>query len=396
MPKIILGVSGGIAAYKSITIARLLIENGYDLTVIPTPSALNFVGKATWEAISGKPVHAEVFAETERIFHVAEARSADLVLLAPATADLMYRIVAGAANDMLTATILSTDAQLMIFPAMHSEMWLNKATLDNVATLRSRGAIVIDPATGVLARGDSGIGRLPEPEQVVNYVNSFFARPSNKTDLLDESILVTLGGTQENIDPVRVLTNRSTGEMGSAICRAARLRGASVTAVVANSSAVLPHDITTLRAITSSEMYQTVVSNAEKYSVVVMAAAVSDFTVDSSSEKISRSTNLSLQLIPTKDILKELSNNKAPKQILIGFAAQSDDVIREGLSKLQAKNCDLIVANQVGFDQGFGRTQTEVHLIDKTGSIASSGKVTKDQAAHLILDQIIKFRELNH
>jgi phosphopantothenoylcysteine decarboxylase / phosphopantothenate---cysteine ligase len=396
MPKIILGVSGGVSAYKSILLARLLQDAGYDLKIIPTPSALNFIGKATWEAISGNPVNAEVFEETHRIAHVADARSADLIIVAPATADLLQRAVAGAANDMLTATLLSTTAKVMFFPAMHSEMWEHPATKTNVDLLRSRGCIVVDPATGSLARGDEGVGRLPEPSQILGLVNSFFANPNFKTDFANQNVLVSLGGTAEAIDPVRVITNRSTGEMGAAICRAFQLRGAKVTAVIGNASAVIGHNIDVHPVVTASELERAMLQLQPDHSVIVMTAAVSDFTVNASALKMSSGSKQTLNLEPTNDVLTSLVSNKQTGQTIVGFAAQTEDVLLAAKAKIARKGCDLLVANLVSATQGFGKGPTEIHLITSSGESKSSGLIDKDQAAHLILDAITEIQDRNH
>lgn len=396
MPKIVLGVAGGVAAYKAVSLARLIQDQGYDLTIIPTSSALNFVGKATWEAISGKPIYANVFEETYRVAHVAEARSADLIVVAPATADLLQRAVAGAANDMLTATLLSTTAKVMFFPAMHSEMWLHEATKSNVETLKSRGSIVISPASGLLARGDQGIGRLPEPEQILGLINSFFAKSSLSLDFKDEKVLVSLGGTTEPIDPVRVITNRSTGQMGAAICRALSLRGAKVTAVIANATAVLPHDIEAHSVATAAELNHKMLELQSEQNVIIMAAAVSDYSITPSGDKITSGLELTLNLEPTQDVLLNLVANKPAKQFIVGFAAQTKDVLSSAVTKLNRKKCDLIVANLVSENSGFGQLSTEIHLVTKAGETISSGEVTKDQAAHLILDEINRLRQLSH
>lgn len=389
MPKIVLGVSGGIAAYKSISLARLLIESGHEVQVVPTPGALNFVGKATWEAITGKPVYANVFEATDQVAHVSIARSADLVVVAPATADLMFRAASGASNDMLSAVLLTTTAPIVYFPAMHTEMWLNQATAANVKTLRDRGALVIDPAVGALARGDQGLGRLPEPEQISALIGSFLAKSNMALDFFGKEVLVTLGGTEESIDPVRVITNRSTGEMGASLCRALYLRGAKVTAVVGNHTAILPHDIEVAKIKSTTELADVSQEFATTADIIIMAAAVSDFRVSQSETKIAREDNQTLELKPTEDILTQLVEKRRPNQFIVGFAAQTENPIEHGKEKLTRKKCDLVVANLVGPDSGFGAVTTEVHIISKNG-VQSSGKVTKDQAAHLILDEIAK------
>jgi len=396
MPKVILGVAGGVAAYKAISLARLIQDEGYELTIIPTSSALNFVGKPTWEAISGKPIHANVFEETHRIAHVAEARSADLIVVAPATADLLQRAVAGAANDMLTATLLSTTAKVMFFPAMHSEMWEHQATKSNVEALKSRGSFVITPASGSLARGDQGIGRLPEPEQILGLINSFFAKSTIPKDFENQKVLVSLGGTTEAVDPVRVITNRSTGQMGSAICRALTLRGAQVTAVIANASATILHDAQIHKVDTAAQMNEKMLELQSSHSIIIMAAAVSDFSITQKSEKIASGSKLSLELEPTEDVLMNLVSNKSAKQFIVGFAAQTKDVLASAAAKLNRKKCDLLVANLVSESAGFGPINTEIHLISESSESKSSGEITKDQAAHLILDEITRLRQLSH
>lgn len=389
MPKIILGVSGGVSAYKSISLTRLLIEAGHDVTVVPTPSALNFVGKPTWEAITGKPVYSQVFEATDQVAHVKLARSADLIIVAPATADLLFRAASGAANDMLSAILLTATCKTIYFPAMHSEMWLNPATSDNVEKLRNRGNLVVNPATGPLARGDEGIGRLPEPEQILRLIHSFLAKPDLTADFKSTNAVVTLGGTTEAIDPVRVITNRSTGEMGAALCRALYLRGANVSAVVGNHDAVLPHDIVLIPISTASELADETRKLAGKSDLIVMAAAVSDFTVQENEQKINREGSLTLNLSPTEDILSSLVATRTHEQYLVGFAAQTQDVVPAGIEKLHRKGCDLLVANKVGTAEGFGNRHTQVHLITASG-VTSSDWITKDQAAHQILDEIAK------
>jgi phosphopantothenoylcysteine decarboxylase/phosphopantothenate--cysteine ligase len=389
MPKIVLGVAGGVAAYKSISLARLLIDSGHEVVVVPTPSALNFVGKATWEAITGKPVHANVFEATDQVAHVAIARWADLVVVAPTTADLMFRAAAGAANDMLTAVLLTTTSPIIYFPAMHTEMWLNPATAANVATLRERGALVIDPATGPLARGDQGLGRLPEPDQMSALIASFLAKPDLVKDFAGKRALVTLGGTSESIDPIRLITNRSSGEMGAAICRALYLRGAEVTAIVGNHSAVLPHDIATRSITSATELAAEVTSLSPTHHLILMAAAVSDFTVSPATEKLTRGSSRTLELEPTEDILAKIVTLKKPDQFIVGFAAQTKDLLAAAKEKLERKKCDLIVANLVGNELGFGPVITEIQIVSKHGVVAS-GQVNKDQAAHLILDEIAR------
>ncbi len=383
--KIVLGVSGGIAAYKSVTLLRLLKKSHFEVTVVPTESALNFVGKPTWEAISGREVHSKVFQATNQVLHVKLGQEADLIVVAPATADLLYRAAAGAGNDLLTATLLSSKAPVIFFPAMHTEMWEHAATQENIAILRNRGHLVIDPVSGELTGSDEGIGRMPEPEQIHALIKTFLAKPGVKQDLKGKRVLVTLGGTSESIDPIRVITNKSSGEMGSAIVRAAQLRGATVSAIVGNTNTVLPTAERLISVTDTNSMSEALVTEAKMADLIIMAAAISDFRPRQNLEKLERSNTQSIELDATEDLLLNLTNNRRPGQTIVGFAAVTSDLLLNAQQKLAKKGCDLIVGNLINDQQGFGDLQTEIILVSKS-AVIESGVVTKNQAAHLILD----------
>jgi phosphopantothenoylcysteine decarboxylase/phosphopantothenate--cysteine ligase len=383
--KIVLGVSGGIAAYKSVTLLRLLKKSHFEVTVVPTESALNFVGKPTWEAISGKEVHSKVFQATNQVLHVKLGQEADLIVVAPATADLLYRAAAGAGNDLLTATLLSSKAPVIFFPAMHTEMWEHAATQENIAILRNRGHSVIDPVSGELTGSDEGIGRMPEPEQIHALIKTFLAKPGVKQDLKGKRVLVTLGGTSESIDPIRVITNKSSGEMGSAIVRAAQLRGATVSAIVGNTNTVLPTAERLISVTDTNSMSEALATEAKMADLIIMAAAISDFRPRQNLEKLERSNTQSIELDATEDLLLNLTNNRRPGQTIVGFAAVTSDLLLNAQQKLAKKGCDLIVGNLINDQQGFGDLQTEIILVSKS-AVIESGVVTKNQAAHLILD----------
>ena len=383
--KIVLGVSGGIAAYKSVTLLRLLKKSHFEVTVVPTESALNFVGKPTWEAISGKEVHSKVFQATNQVLHVKLGQEADLIVVVPATADLLYRAAAGAGNDLLTATLLSSKAPVIFFPAMHTEMWEHAATQENIAILRKRGHLVIDPVSGELTGSDEGIGRMPEPEQIHALIKTFLAKPGVKQDLKGKRVLVTLGGTSESIDPIRVITNKSSGEMGSAIVRAAQLRGATVSAIVGNTNTVLPTAERLISVTDTNSMSEALATEAKMADLIIMAAAISDFRPRQNLDKLERSNTQSIELDATEDLLLNLTNNRRPGQTIVGFAAVTSDLLLNAQQKLAKKGCDLIVGNLINDQQGFGDLQTEIILVSKS-AVIESGVVTKNQAAHLILD----------
>ncbi len=322
-PSVVLGVSGGIAAYKACELLRSLTESGHDVTVVPTAAALEFVGAATWAALSGKPVATDVWTDVHGVPHVRIGQSADLIVVAPATADLLARAAHGRADDLLTNVLLTARCPVVFAPAMHTEMWEHAATQANVATLRERGALVLEPAVGRLTGADSGKGRLPEPDEIFAVCQDVLARGVARPDLAGRTVVVSAGGTREPIDPVRFLGNRSSGLQGVALARAAAARGADVTLVAANVSLPDPAGVKVVRVETTEELRDAVVSAAGSADAVVMAAAPADFrpvTVSGSKIKKSGDAAPSLELTQTPDILAELSHHRArPGQVVVGL-----------------------------------------------------------------------------
>ncbi|HUX71829.1 MAG TPA: bifunctional phosphopantothenoylcysteine decarboxylase/phosphopantothenate--cysteine ligase CoaBC, partial [Cellulomonadaceae bacterium] len=325
--RIVLGVAGGIAAYKSVLLLRLLREAGHDVRVVPTRSALQFVGRATWEALSGEPVTAEVFEDVDEVAHVAIGRAADLVVVAPATADLLARAASGRADDLLTATLLTAGCPVLLAPAMHSEMWAHPATRSNVATLRSRGVHVLEPDSGRLTGADSGPGRLPEPESLMAAALALV--PSRPDDLSGRRVVISTGGTREPLDPVRYLGNRSSGRQGYALAAAAVARGADVVVVAANVALPPPAGVHLVAVETAAELRDAVREAALGADAVVMAAAVADFRpVRAEDAKIKKTTGvpvLSVDLVETVDVLAELVADRRPGRVVVGFAAETGD-----------------------------------------------------------------------
>lgn len=366
---IILGVGGGIAAYKVASLLRLLKEAGHDVHVVPTQAALNFVGQTTWESLSGHPITAEVWDDVAEVPHVRLGKNADLVLVAPATADLIARTANGSANDLLTNILLTARCPIVFAPAMHTEMWENAATQDNVATLRARGITVIDPAVGRLTGADTGPGRLPEVDQIVDIALAQVDDP--KKDLVGKKFLITAGGTREYLDPVRYIGNSSSGKQGIALAQAARDRGAHVTLIAANITVAPPSGVELIKVETAGELAAAVKSQVSKADVVIMAAAVSDFTpVQTAKSKIKKEAtaeHLTIEFTQTEDILKSLVANKLQGQIIVGFAAETGDdqatALEHGFAKLERKQCDLLVVNEVGRNKGFGTDDNAVTIL---------------------------------
>ncbi len=394
MSRIVLGVAGGIAAYKACELLRRLTESGHDVTVVPTESALNFVGATTWAALSGKPIHTRVWDDAAQVPHVRLGREADLVVVAPATADLLARAAAGRADDLLTSTLLTATCPVLFVPAMHTEMWLHAATRANVATLRSRGALVMDPAVGRLTGADTGPGRLPEADDIFEVATSL-ASPDvvaavRSRDLVGRRVVVSAGGTREALDPVRYISNASSGQMGFAIARAAALRGADVVLVAASTSVPEPSNTTVVRVVSTADLADVMVAQARDADVIVMAAAPADFTPKSSSRtkmKKSGAQGLSLELAQTTDVLKTLSASRPRHQAIVGFAAETAsgaELLELGTAKLRRKGCDLLVLNDVSAGKVFGQADNQVSIIDIDGVIATAAG-DKDVVAHHIL-----------
>jgi phosphopantothenoylcysteine decarboxylase / phosphopantothenate---cysteine ligase len=389
--QIVVGVAGGIAAYKACTVVRQLAESGHSVRVIPTESALRFVGAATFEALSGQPVRTGVFEDVSEVPHVRIGQHADLVVVAPATADLLARAVAGRADDLLTATLLTARCPVLFAPAMHTEMWFHPATVANVDTLRRRGAIVLEPASGRLTGADTGSGRLPEAEEITALAQLLLDRSDALPyDLSGVKVLVTAGGTREPIDPVRFLGNRSSGKMGHALAAQAARRGARVT-LVTTATAGIPAGVEVVRVETAQQMADAVLALAPSASIVVMAAAVADFRpVTVADAKLKKADGVpEIVLEATPDILAALGAAKPPGQVLVGFAAETQNVSANAAAKLGAKHVDLMVANDVTEpDAGFEVDTNRVVLLDSAGRVDELPLMTKDSLAGVILDRI--------
>lgn len=396
--RIVLGVAGGIAAYKAVLLLRLLAEAGHDVRVVPTDSALEFVGRATWEALSGEPVTTRVFEDVDQVPHVRLGKTADLVVVAPATADLLARAATGRADDLLTATLLTARCPVLLAPAMHTEMWEHPATRANVETLRARGVHVLDPDSGRLTGADTGPGRLPEPEAIAAAALAL-VRPAPQ-DLAGRHVVVSAGGTREPLDPVRFLGNRSSGRQGYALARAAAARGAQVTLVAANVTLPGPDGVAVVPVETSAELRDAVRAAAKDADVVVMAAAVADFRPATAAEtKIKKGADDAggprvLELVQTPDILAELSAPRLREgQVVVGFAAETGDasgsVLDHGRAKARRKGADLLVVNAVGGGRGFGTADNDVTILDGDGDVVAVAAGSKDDVAHAVWDAVL-------
>ena len=394
--RILLGVGGGIAAYKAVELLRLLAESGHDVIVVPTESALRFVGTATWAALSHHPVTTDVWSGAEDVPHVRLGREADLVVVAPATADLLARTAHGLADDLLTNSLLTVRCPVLLAPAMHTEMWEHPATVDNVARLRERGLIVLDPAVGRLTGADSGPGRLPEPAEIAALAELLLIRPDAlPTDLVGRQVVVSAGGTREAIDPVRFLGNASSGRQGHALAMVAAARGAVVTLVTANTALADPSGCTVVRVTSAHELRDAVLKAAPDADVVIMAAAVADFRpVTPAEHKIKRTDDDPdpIPLVRNPDILAELVAARRPGQLLVGFAAETGDdtgdVLAHGRRKLARKGCDLLVVNDVGSGRAFGRPDNAAVILDSDGGELPVARGPKAVLAAAVWDAI--------
>ena len=384
--EVILGVGGGIAAYKSCDLLRRLRDLGFGVTVVPTPSSLNFVGSATWEALSGRKVTTEVFESVEEVRHVSLAKKSNFIIIAPATADLIARITAGRADDLLTNVILASSSPVLIVPAMHPEMWNDEATQANVKTLRSRGYHVMDPDTGALTSGDVGQGRFPETSRILE---EFGVISQTRSDLLGKKVLITAGGTREAIDPVRFIGNQSSGKQGYAIARSAQQRGAEVTLISAN--AVLP-DIDGVRTVHVESAHQMLESLQEEFpktDVLVMAAAVADARpVQVADAKIKKTDYTSIELIENPDLLRTISALKTD-QIIIGFAAETSEDISVASEKMTSKGADILYLNDVSGGDIFNSETTHGFILTQGREPIKVAQTTKDTLAHQLLDEAL-------
>jgi phosphopantothenoylcysteine decarboxylase / phosphopantothenate---cysteine ligase len=404
MSRIVLGVAGGIAAYKVCELLRRLRAESHDVTVVPTAAALEFVGLATWAALSGHPARTSVWDDAHEVPHVKLGREADLVFVAPATADLLARAASGRADDLLTNVLLTASCPVVFAPAMHTEMWLHAATRANVALLRSRGAVVVDPDSGRLTGADSGLGRLPEPTELQAVVAAVLNDPriahrAAAQDMTGLTVAVSAGGTREHLDPIRFLGNSSSGLMGWALVRAAGLRGATVRLVAANVTMPAPPGITANHVTSTAELAEAMTVAAKDADFVVMAAAPADFTPLTSRDskiKKSGSAGLTLELTQTPDVLAGLVAGRTDtSQVLVGFAAETSDdehsLLELGRAKLHRKGCDLLVLNEVGHGRTFGQPDNEIILLT-SDSASAPMQGSKDVLAHQIWDAALGIR----
>lgn len=389
--EVILGVGGGIAAYKSCDLLRRLQDRGYKITVVPTPSSLNFVGSATWEALSGRPVTTQVWERVDEVRHISLAKTADSVIIAPATADLIARIATGRADDLLTNLVLAVDVPILIVPAMHPQMWLDPATVANVKMLRDRGFQVMEPENGRLTGDDIGPGRFPDSSAIIERFEDFLG---SKKDLLGRKVLVTAGGTREPIDPVRYIGNRSSGRQGAAVAKAALDRGATVTLIIANSQ--LSSDeigeldsVEILAVETALQMHTLIEEHFPKIDILVMSAAVADARPSIvSTGKIKKGDLGQIELTQNPDILKSIAAARS-HQLIIAFAAETSLNLSAALEKMTAKGANILYLNSVAGGAIFGANETEGIIVTSNGARIEVPKISKDSLADLLLDQAL-------
>jgi phosphopantothenoylcysteine decarboxylase/phosphopantothenate--cysteine ligase len=389
--EVILGVGGGIAAYKSCDLLRRLQDRGYRVTVVPTPSSLNFVGVATWEALSGRAVTTQVWERVDEVRHISLANNADALIIAPATADLIARIAVGRADDLLTNLVLAIDAPILIVPAMHPQMWSDPATQSNVEILRKRGFAVMEPAIGRLTGDDVGQGRFPETQAIIAKFEEVI---EIEKDFLGKKVLITAGGTREAIDPVRYIGNRSSGRQGAAVARAARDRGAQVQMIFANPQ-LSPDELAELDGIeivnveTATEMYQALERSFPDSDFLVMSAAVADARPSQYSEgKIKKGELRDIELIENPDLLKSIAKLRT-KQVVVAFAAETNNDLAAAQAKMQAKGANILYLNNVSNGAIFGALDTEGFIITSNGAHIPVPLTSKDTLAELLLDQAL-------
>jgi phosphopantothenoylcysteine decarboxylase/phosphopantothenate--cysteine ligase len=411
-PRVIFGVGAGISAYKACELLRRLTESGHEVRVVPTPDALRFVGETTWAALSGNPVTTDAWSGADQVPHVRLGQSADLVLVAPATADLLARAAAGMANDLLTATLLTARCPVLYAPAMHTEMWEHPATQANVALLRHRGAIVLDPASGRLTGADTGPGRLPEPDEIYAAAVRVLTRGASGLgqDLAGRKVVVSAGGTREELDPVRFLGNWSSGRQGYAFAETAVARGAKVVLVSANVSLPDPAGTRVIRVTSALEMRDAVLAESADAEAVVMAAAVADFRPAARSDSKIKKSGAGpepIHLVENPDILTELSARRAggpgdtpgprpripaegphPGQVIVGFAAETDPELADSAAKLARKGCDLLVVNRVGKGLAFGTRDNEAVVLGADGTRTEIARGPKEVLADTVWDLV--------
>lgn len=400
--RIVLGVTGGIAAYKAALLLRLMTEEGHEVHVVPTDSALNFVGKATWEALSGRPVYNDTFEAVDEVNHVLQGRHADLVVVAPATANSLAKAATGLASDLIGNILLTATVPVVMAPAMHTEMWENPATRANVATLRSRGVHVIEPAVGRLTGVDTGKGRFPEPDDIWSQAKAAVEQDSSADTLSGKTVVVTAGGTREPLDPVRYLGNRSSGKQGVALAQAAARAGAQVTLIAGAMDIAAPqHENISLVHIESTrELLDAVLEHALDQDALIMAAAVADFrpatATDAKIKKEDDSSAPTIVLEQTEDVLRTTVEQRAAGQslpeMIIGFAAETGDAnttpLEYGRAKLHRKGCEMLVVNEVGVGKVFGQDDNDVTIVFADGRDDVTVRGTKVAVAEAIIDQL--------
>ena len=389
--KLLLGVSGGISAYKSCELLRRLQDEGFIVDVVPTSASLNFVGKATWEALSGRKVLTDLWSDVEKVPHILMAKENDLIVIAPTTADLLAKLASGRADDLLTNIVLASTAPKILVPAMHTEMWLNPATVANVKTLQDRGFVVVAPDEGRMTGSDVGLGRYPEVSKIIEIIN---LTTHITADLAGKKILITAGGTREPIDPIRFIGNRSSGRQGFALAAAAASRGAQVHLVAANTDLPVIEGVTITSVETAEQMAAVLEYEFSECDALIMSAAVADAKVANYSEQKIKKEKLDVvSFSKNPDILKNLSEKKKPGQIIVGFAAETISGLAElqqrGEEKLVSKSLDLIYVNNVSDGAVFGSENTQGLIIDKNHNVIKVPQISKDTLSDILLDQLV-------
>jgi phosphopantothenoylcysteine decarboxylase/phosphopantothenate--cysteine ligase len=389
--KLLLGVAGGISAYKSCDLLRRLQDEGFIVDVVPTAASLNFVGKATWEALSGRNVVTDLWEDVTNVPHISLAKESDLIVIAPATADLLAKLASGRADDLLTNIVLASTSPKILVPAMHPEMWSNTATVENVKVLKERGFFVVEPDEGRMTGSDFGVGRYPDTVKIIEAINKTV---NQSADLSGKRILITAGGTREPIDPIRFIGNRSSGKQGFALAMAAASRGAQVHLVTANTDLPIIEGITTTAVETAEQMAAVLAVEFPHCDALIMSAAVADAKVLNYSDiKIKKESLSTVELDKNPDILKSLSQSKKIGQVIVGFAAETSSnelaLEQSGFAKLDSKSLDIIYVNNVSGGAIFGSDKTEGLIIDNQKNVIKVPEISKDTLSDILLDQLV-------
>ena len=389
--KLLLGVAGGISAYKSCDLLRRLQDEGFIVDVVPTAASLNFVGKATWEALSGRKVITDLWSDVENVPHISMAKESDLIVIAPTTADLLAKLASGRADDLLTNIVLASTSPKILVPAMHPEMWSNSATVSNVKILTERGFVIIQPDEGRMTGADYGVGRYPDSSKIISEISKVALQTA---DLVGKRLLITSGGTREPIDPIRFIGNRSSGKQGFALAMAAASRGAQVHLVTANTDLPLIEGITTTAVETAEQMAAVLAVEFPHCDALIMSAAVADAKIlNYSDEKVKKDSLKTLELDKNPDILLSLAKSKKDSQVIIGFAAETYTGIKDlelsGFTKLASKSLDLIYVNNVSGGAIFGSDKTQGLIIDKEKNVIEVPEISKDTLSDILLDQLV-------